>query len=299
MRRFCGWLSGCALVVGLAALLHAQPITLGFSSTINTGHPLFRGLMAWYPTFSHLAGGLRWYDMAGSNHGTLTNGPVWGADSSGRFEAAVQFLPTDDQVLIPDAPPLDFGTGPFTVCFSLFVAETALTVNTEYLVLGKTTVYQTAPGWFFELSTYNGGTTTSYHLVFAATGGTDWTNHNIEAGLVAVRQWVPVCGVRSGSTGTLYASGIAIGTQTTADWALSVDNAVSLVLGPDPTRVDAVTFVGFSMHLTNLLLYNRALSASEIQLLSTCSAPTYCGMVQEPDLPVVGQAGVRRRVINQ
>jgi Concanavalin A-like lectin/glucanases superfamily len=288
-------MSRLRLWVGLLALLLATAAVAQQLRDTQRFHPLLRSLVAWYPTFPYLVGGLRWYDLAGSNHGTLTNGPTWGADSSGRFEGAVRFAPTDDNVTIPDAPAIDFGTGPFTVCFSLTVT-TGLTVDSEYMLLSKSATYQGVQGWYISIYTFGAGAT-DYAIAFVVTAGVDLNNHSVGVTTLPIQRLIPVCAVRSGTTGTLYTFGVQGGAQTHSDWGLSVDNTLPLILGLDAARIDITQIAPMAM--SHVLLYNRALSASEIQLLSTCSAPTYCGMVQEPDLPVVGQAGIRRRVINQ
>lgn len=60
------------------------------------GHPLNRGLVSWWLPLPGLDGGRFLYDVAGQNHGTLTNGPTWTAGPNGF--GAVQFDGADDYV---------------------------------------------------------------------------------------------------------------------------------------------------------------------------------------------------------
>ena len=62
---------------------------------------------------SYPGNGTTWYDLAGSNSGTLTNGATFDRDNGGNI-----FLDgTDDRVAISDSNgDFDIGTGDFSIC---------------------------------------------------------------------------------------------------------------------------------------------------------------------------------------
>ena len=73
---------------------------------VNTLNPLNRkwrladGLVSRWIALPHNSGGSKWYDIAGVNHGTLTNGPVWStATHQGGF-AGLSFDGSNDYVLL-------------------------------------------------------------------------------------------------------------------------------------------------------------------------------------------------------
>ena len=66
---------------------------------INWGHPLARGLVGCW--LFNENGGLRAIDLAGNNHGILTNGPLW---VPGRNGIALSFDGVDDEVTFPSVP---------------------------------------------------------------------------------------------------------------------------------------------------------------------------------------------------
>ncbi|MHC4623252.1 MAG: hypothetical protein ACYS4W_05050 [Planctomycetota bacterium] len=59
------------------------------------------------------------YDSAGTNDGTLVNGPVW---TSGVLDGALEFDGTNDYVTIPDDPGLDV-TGDITISAWMYLTR--------------------------------------------------------------------------------------------------------------------------------------------------------------------------------
>ncbi len=66
---------------------------------LNRGHPLAKGLVARY--LFNENGGQTLYDIAGNNHGALTNGPAWAPGQPGKVGAALRFDGTNDYVQTP------------------------------------------------------------------------------------------------------------------------------------------------------------------------------------------------------
>jgi hypothetical protein len=75
-------------------MLNGHQIALG--NPLNRSHPLARGVAGFWLPLSNNSGGSRLFDLAGSNHGTLTNGPTWTAGVNGF--GAVSLDGTDDYI---------------------------------------------------------------------------------------------------------------------------------------------------------------------------------------------------------
>jgi hypothetical protein len=57
------------------------------------------------------------YDSAGSNNGTLYNGPIWGQPDCVELWSWLTFDGSDDYVRVPDNASMDFGANPFSIAF--------------------------------------------------------------------------------------------------------------------------------------------------------------------------------------
>ncbi len=68
-----------------------------YGDAVNRAHPLNRGLVSWWLPLPGRSSGPRLLDLAGRNHGTLTNGPTW-APGPNVF-GAVKLDGTDDHIL--------------------------------------------------------------------------------------------------------------------------------------------------------------------------------------------------------
>jgi hypothetical protein len=62
----------------LVALALPGQRLLNYGNLVNWDAPLNRGLVSWWLQLPQLRGGPKLFDIAGRNHGTLTNGPTWG-----------------------------------------------------------------------------------------------------------------------------------------------------------------------------------------------------------------------------
>ena len=90
------------------------------------------------------------------------------------------------------------------------------------------------------------------------------TGYVIEGSGLQVGQWYHVVGVREGTTIKLYINGLLAATKDTGS-LLNTDTNISLAIGAiqrQPISVDAEFFHGL---IDEVSIYNRALSATEIQ----------------------------------
>lgn len=75
---------------------------INLSNPVNRAHPLNRGLVSWWLPLENTDDGPTLRDIAGRNHGTLTNGPTWVSGLDG-FKS-LNFVPASSQwVSIPIA----------------------------------------------------------------------------------------------------------------------------------------------------------------------------------------------------
>lgn len=96
----------------MTALLHSGSyLSVNWQNPISWQHPLNRGLAGWWLNVPHWQGGTVWRDLAGRNHGTLTNMDAatdWVRSGRPGGWGALDFAggTSGDHVSVPDAPNL-------------------------------------------------------------------------------------------------------------------------------------------------------------------------------------------------
>lgn len=214
-------------------------------AVLNHGHPLSTGIMgAWLMHGG--AGALgRIVDLSGnSNHGTLV------ADTHsvpGKFGPALDFDGTGDYVNIGDVESLDFGTNDFTV--SLWIKTVGLTagrlVNKRVGTLGWE-VYTSA--------------NTHVDIFIGDAGG-------FEFGKVSTKpmnddNWHHVVIVFDRDANAIaYTDGVSDGVKDISARTGTISNNAAATIG----QYAASSF--FNGFIDHVLIYNRALTASEIMSL--------------------------------
>lgn len=222
-----------------------------------TNHPLNRGLVAWWlsPSFTP-----RLMDIAGRNHGTLTNGPVWSRNKTrtGGY-AGLIYDATDDFVLVPDNAALK-GMAQLTISF-----------------------------WCYART--GGGN--SFGRVIAKNDQADYgilcfneTNFQGSIGATACDTAVAdISGLRShvamtydGANIRMYWQGIRSGTATALTGAVpSTTNALYIGNRADTAR-------GFDGWISDVRIQNVALSADEVFALYTKSRSGYGGLISHTQI---------------
>lgn len=71
---------------------------LYYGDLVNRASPLNRGLVSWWLCVPWYMSGPRFVDIAGRNHGTLTNGPTWSGNGRVGGYGSVSFDGTNDYI---------------------------------------------------------------------------------------------------------------------------------------------------------------------------------------------------------
>jgi hypothetical protein len=206
---------------------------------------------------SYPGSGTTWTDLSGrGNTGTLTGGPTYSSVNGG----SIVFDGTDDHISVPNGNYLN--TNEFSTSLWIYL-ETISTTFTQYSFLEKN-VFNTS-GIQFAIGT--GGELTNRILgVRYSTTGNIASVHNFtpSATIVPFQTWINVSLVFSytnpNSSILLYINGILVETSPVSSGTF-VSNTNALKIGaPGP---------GLGVYhkgkISSYLLYNRALTASEIQ----------------------------------
>lgn len=163
------------------------------ANAIDWEHPLNRGKVLWLYTPDSVGGGAgnRWNDLAGRNHGTLTNGPAWvpGPYGVGR---GLSFDGTDDYVDIPSSVPW---TSNGVVSVHADVTPSSLAGNHTIVSWGKLLLRVTSAGVQFWADDDGG----SFSASFAFVAGRQYS--------IGVRQG-------PGTACEIFVDGVSIGSGT-------------------------------------------------------------------------------------
>ena len=182
-------------------------------------------------------------DSSGNGHtSTLANGPTW---TTGKYGDALSFDGADDYVNVPDAASLDLTS--WTI--SAWIYPTSLPFVTWKTILCK------------------GGDCTNYYLQTYGTeleGGFEspagnWRRFRTTGATLQLNTWYHVAFTfdDAANTGKVYISGVERFSKT--ETAVPVTTATPLRIGTDNWDEN------WSGLLDDLRIYNRALSAQEIQ----------------------------------
>jgi hypothetical protein len=179
-------------------------------------------------TQSYPGNGTTWTDLSGNgNNGTLTNGPTFTGDNGG----GIVFDGADDRVLIN---PIDIG--------SIFTAFIWVKFNAYNAVLAGH-ISSGVGGYIFYVQDSNN--------IYASAGGYSVvSNAGLSTGL-----WTQLTSVRVGTSVSFYKNGIFLGIISIG----SANNTLS--------SIGAYYGGNFALngYIGSTLIYNRALSANEVQ----------------------------------
>ena len=196
---------------------------------------------------SYPGSGTTWTDLSGNgNNGTLRNSPTYSVDNLGK----IVFDAVNDDIDCGNNSSINFGTGDFTVSvwFRRFSNATTNLRLLSKAAGGDTANAATAGFCFFGSNT---GITFAINPTAARTF--------IGAASYSVNEWVNVVGLlERGVSMRTYKNAVQVATATAP--AGSVSGTTSLFLG---SNVGANLF--WAGEISNVSLYNRALTAAEIQ----------------------------------
>ena len=185
------------------------------------------------------SGGNTWYDLVGSNNGSIS-----GATHTG--DGYFNFDGNNDLVSIPNNPAFHFGSGDFTV--EIWAYFTSLVSWTSvYATRNSSTSFSPL------VITANGINL----LVYASSSCSSWDVINESSfGAISTNTWYQIVLTRSSSTFTKYLNAVSKGTITSSS-SLCANNSV-LAIGESVNSMAG--------RISNVRIYKgKALSAAEIQ----------------------------------
>jgi hypothetical protein len=199
---------------------------------------------------SYAGSGTSWSDLSGNgNTGTLTNGPTYNSANGG----SLLFDGTNDYVTLGTPSLLNGVQVPITIC--VWAKANSLSSNTLWGAYKSTTSSQC-----YSLLRIDGGNTLRY---FASTSSGSYQFQN--SFIVSANVWnfyaVTVSGTISSPSVTIY---LNTSSQTFSYSALSSspDLTVDFRIGGTQAGPTTETWNG---NISNVMWYNRALSAAEIR----------------------------------
>jgi hypothetical protein len=207
-------------------------------------------------TKSYQSGSTTWLDKSGyGNNGTLINGPTFNSQNGG----SIVFDGVDDFINCGNSPILVFGTLDFTVSIWIKtpIASTGEGSPSQWgpiVSKGCTTSAPAGTWWIAQSGILNN------RLAFNAastTGGTFVCY--LETPPFLVDGWHNIIVIRSGIVSTMYTDGRLSSTDTSSDSNLSTTEP--LYIGATSPQSSKKT----SMSLSQVQIYNRALTVQEVQ----------------------------------
>ena len=213
---------------------------------INWAHPLAKGLVGCW--LMNEGAGNRIYDLSGNgNTGSLISTTKWVAGRSG---SVLSFNGTSDYV--------DVGSNAIikpvsAITVSAWVKFNSLTADIRAISDWHQSVIEDR--WIF----YEISATEIYWYVCNANGvGIGYVSYT-----PALNTWLHLVGVYNGSVVTLYVNGVSVGTPASLSGNMNAGSAVNTV------RIGKQAETGWCFNglIDDVRIYNRALSASEVQQL--------------------------------
>jgi len=197
-------------------------------------------------------------DSAGENNGTLMGGVSFASTDKGQ---AFRFDGSSGYVSVPHSTLWDFGNNPFTIAFW---ANFTSPGGYEALIADDNSAGASQNNWiFFHVPQANGSPGNNV-LQFHIRGPSTADVGNFPFSPVA-GQWYHIALTRSGYAWTFYANGAPIGT---ARASISVPSMTApLTIG----KAEGLYF--FNGLMREVSIYNRALSAAEIQSIYGAGKP--------------------------
>jgi len=237
--------------------IHFKIGEIGMQVADESWQPITQGLVAYWK-FDE-GSGTTATDSRGGNTGTLTNGPTW---VSGKSNYGLNFDGSDDFVNYGNQDNLDVKTGDFTI--SLWMKTSITLPDLSLIRMGiasKTSSTGGTPnGWQLVLRAreYNG-------ILFRIGNGTSGNQLIPSSALtsnVTDQNWHNIAAVfqRSGNSMFLYFDGSLVG-NSSITLGGSIDNSNNAQVG----RWESTDY--FNGTIDEVMIFNRALTASEIRLL--------------------------------
>ncbi|MDD4410029.1 MAG: LamG domain-containing protein, partial [Candidatus Pacebacteria bacterium] len=213
--------------------------------------------------------GITAYDSAGTSNGTLVNGPTWKTSIDCISGGCLQFDGVNDYVNCGNGQDLNFSTGDFS--YSLWFKIPSIT-NTYYVIFNKeSSDYQNGINLFIWNS--------ENKLVAQVRGGSPVNIYSNSA--IIPNKFYHVVITRSGSNGYMYLNG-ELQSSFSSNWTSDVNTTKSLQFAYQ----NATTPNMFNGSLDEVLIYNKALSVQEVNVLYSHGLDTLgqCGSISGSNL---------------
>lgn len=200
---------------------------------------------------SYPGSGTIWADLAGSNNGTLTNGPTFSSANRG----SIVFDGSNDYVSAPVSESFEFGTGDFTV--EVWARLTTISSLVPILNLGQGAAGPNVlyTGWSLH---YRPGA-----LWFYRFDGTE-TFYTFSTTLVAnTIYYILIC--RTGTSLRCFVNGVQVGSTATTSLSYNKANNDPLQLGFWRTGGGGAIYNYFTGHIYSSRIYKgKGLTPAEI-----------------------------------
>jgi len=199
---------------------------------------------------SYSGAGNVWKDLAGSNNGSLTNGPTFSSENGG----SIVFDGSNDYVGRNTA--LNVGSN-----FSVFAWVNPGAINVRNGIVGNSYLYSSGVGWLFSTATNYGGTLNTFFISV----GSDNAYRTADNSSITLNAWNYMGGIvtNGGQDIKLYVNGIE--TSYLHGAGLLTSNTVTYTTPQFYVgrRIDSLpeSFIG---SIATTQIYNRTLTPQEI-----------------------------------
>ncbi|MDP3909773.1 MAG: LamG domain-containing protein, partial [Gemmatimonadales bacterium] len=192
--------------------------------------------------------GLATFDSAGSQPGTLVNGPLW-QPALGRIDGALEFDGVDDHVSLGtmDVPT---GTG---LTIGIWIKADDFDVTDGRLISKSTGLLASDHYWM--VSTIN-----STGLRFRLKTGGSTTTLATSTGQISTGKWYHVAVTYDGVTMRIYKDGVEVASAPKTG-AINTSAGVGVAIGGQPAGAGSAPFDGL---IDDVRMYNRALTPLEV-----------------------------------
>ena len=201
---------------------------------------------------SYPRSGTVWNDLSGNNKsGSLINGPTFNSQNGGN----IVFDGVDDYVDTNYTTPI--GTGGFT--YSIWIR---FTTSQQSAIIVKRIGGPTYEQFSLFIAGDNGGNTPGTKLAVNDVKSLSLNRLLISDGSYNDGMYHNLVATRTSTTTNLYIDGVLLKTGTSAAIDLSVASKLFIGRSGNDQTVEGIPFSG---SISNMSMYNRALSATEVQ----------------------------------
>jgi hypothetical protein len=201
-------------------------------------------------TKSYPTTGTTWTDLSGSgNTGTLTNGPTYSSANGG----SISFDGTNDYVTIPDSPSWDVNNGGYSICFWMY-PKTIPVTSQRLIASWASGGYATTP-WMLSFGT-------DRRIHYDAGNGGGWglgLSSSVSSVFLVLNTWNYINVIINPTTTSLYVNLQNVNSKS------SIASIPGQLVTIGRWGWDSLSSSYFNGNIAQVSIYNRALTAAEIQ----------------------------------